>query len=426
MINPSAGPVPTAASVASPSVGRVSAVAAAASHSAQPAALGYIYQAQYALMELLRDGPERPDGRITLEKFDDVAWVQDETPTDKLQTKYRRLSTRELSDYSPDLWKTMRSWIDGEAPANRDAPRLFLVTTEIAAAGTAAAALRAGDARSVSEAVRLLDEAARKSVDMATKKARDAYLAMDESDRFTFVSRIAVLDGAPTLSDLAGRVSRYIRPFSPHGRESVFADAVLGWWYKVSIALLDESLDSINYDQAHSEISRLRDRFLSDQNLPPAPGIEDPVPQRRRDELEAEYAGYRFVQRMIDIAFPPRNLQLAVLDYYRAVSATTFWLQNSLIMPHEIALFEARLKEEWVREFEFMCTDLPPGADDSEKKRRGRELLRRLLDAVEIKIRPAYVESSLARGTRHILADRDEIAWHPDFAAELERVLGVS
>jgi hypothetical protein len=165
---------------------------------------------------------------------------------------------------------------------------------------------------------------------------------------------------------------------------------------------------------------------LSDQTLPPAPGVDDPVSQQRRDELEEAHAGRRFVQRMIEVAFPPRNLQLAVLDYYRAVSATTFWLQNSLIMPHEIAVFEARLKEEWEREFEFMCADLPVDADESEKQRQGRELLRRLLDAAEIRIRPAYVESSLARGTRHTLADRNDIAWHPNFAGELEQLLGVT
>jgi Cap4 dsDNA endonuclease len=46
-----------------------------ARHSAAASAAGYMYQTNWALVELLRKGQTRPDQAITLELHDDVAWT---------------------------------------------------------------------------------------------------------------------------------------------------------------------------------------------------------------------------------------------------------------------------------------------------------------------------------------------------------------
>jgi hypothetical protein len=48
-------------------------------------ALGYLYQSQWPLVDLLRRAFDEPDASVTLELHDDVAWEVDGTPTELLQ-----------------------------------------------------------------------------------------------------------------------------------------------------------------------------------------------------------------------------------------------------------------------------------------------------------------------------------------------------
>lgn len=58
------------------------------SHGASAPALGYLYQSQWPLVELLRRGHDEPDSAVTLELHDDVSWESDGTPTELLQLKH--------------------------------------------------------------------------------------------------------------------------------------------------------------------------------------------------------------------------------------------------------------------------------------------------------------------------------------------------
>ncbi len=51
-------------------------------HDATASALGYLYQAKWALLELLRGARERPDGAVSLELHDDVAREEAGRPVD--------------------------------------------------------------------------------------------------------------------------------------------------------------------------------------------------------------------------------------------------------------------------------------------------------------------------------------------------------
>jgi hypothetical protein len=111
-------------------------------HSAAASALGYLFQSQWPLLELIRGSAERPDVTISVELHDDVAWEQDGTPIELLQLKHHPHSVRTLGDRDIDLWRTIRSWMDTRAPGDPNGPTLSMVTTQTAAEGSAAAALR--------------------------------------------------------------------------------------------------------------------------------------------------------------------------------------------------------------------------------------------------------------------------------------------
>src|SRR5947199_5521236 len=111
-------------------------------HSAAPAAAGYFYQAQWALLELIRGSRIRPDCRISLELFDDVAWDADGSPVELLQIKHHLIGSRSLGDLDDDVWRTIGVWLDAGPADDANGPLLTLVTTQTAREGTALSSLR--------------------------------------------------------------------------------------------------------------------------------------------------------------------------------------------------------------------------------------------------------------------------------------------
>ena len=77
-------------------------------HSAAASASGYLYQTSWALLELLRQAPHRPDQALTLEMHDDIAWEDASgNPTELLQAKLHRKANAGLGDRDTDVWKTL-------------------------------------------------------------------------------------------------------------------------------------------------------------------------------------------------------------------------------------------------------------------------------------------------------------------------------
>src|SRR5215208_345108 len=87
-----------------------------AGHSAAASAAGYLYQTNWALVDLLRKGQHRPDQAITLEMHDDVAWTTlsgTVDPAELLQVKLHATGGGAgLGDKAVDIWKTLKVWMD--------------------------------------------------------------------------------------------------------------------------------------------------------------------------------------------------------------------------------------------------------------------------------------------------------------------------
>ncbi len=79
--------------------------------SASASMLGYVYQARYALLLLLRRNKLDSNVRLTIEKFDDVAFDSGGGPDELIQTKH--CVPGNLTDLSEDLWGTLRIWAEG-------------------------------------------------------------------------------------------------------------------------------------------------------------------------------------------------------------------------------------------------------------------------------------------------------------------------
>jgi hypothetical protein len=386
------------------------------SHDASASALGYLYQSQWPLVELLRRAGEQPDSAVTLELYDDVSWEQDGTPTELLQLKHHVNAAGGLGDKNEDLWRTIRVWMDVHAPGDPSGPTLTLVTTQTAAPGTAAAALRAGT-RDPAAASRLLKAAADESTAQATRDVRERFLDLPDAERAVFVDRIYVLDAEPSIGDdLEDDLRRALYLVLPKDHEQTFIDQLWGWWHRVAVNLLRRTRGTVTALDVKAKIDELRNAFAGD-NLPTLV---------RRDDIEFDvektYAARTFVEQLRWIALTAKLLQKAMIDYYRAYTQSALWVEDNLVALDELQAFEADLVDEWERQFEFMTMKLPDGADRETQEQAGQELFRLVTENSNVRLR-AYEEPFYTHGTLHGLADDGRVGWRPDFQARLAGLL---
>ncbi|ARH89026.1 ABC-three component system protein [Streptomyces sp. MOE7] len=376
-------------------------------HEASSSALGYLFQSQWALLELLQGAGQRPDGAISLELHDDVAWEVDGRAVDLLQVKHHLKAARALGDKDDDVWRTVQSWMDTHRPGDADGPWLTLVTTQRARQGTAMEALRAGRVEA-DRALELLSAAAAESKAQESAKTRAAFLQLPMAERAVFVGRMRVLDGTVLIDDIDKAVRSELRAGLPQGHEDSFMRQLWAWWHEQTVAMLRKRMTSVSVDRLMQQVSRIRDDYTSDRL--PTLVERDGFTEESRSELAD--ACFLHQLRWIGAA---RQLDKAMVDYYRAYTQTVLWLEEDLVGIEELERFEGNLKDEWDREFDWMLDELGDEASAQEREKAGRTLLRWALDQTKYRVRERYDEPFFARGKHHELADRGRIGWHPDF-----------
>lgn len=387
-------------------------------HDAAASAIGYLYQVRWALLALVRRSRTQPDISLTLELLDDVAFESGGVASELLQLKHHVSRTGDLGDKSVDVWKTLKVWMDGQVSRRPDGPLLTLVTTTVAEQGSAMALLRVSG-RDAGAALALLDAAAVSSQAKATKPARDLWLQFPKPDRLAMLERTEVLDGQAAIESVDAEIEAELSFAAPFQHRHAYFDRVFEWWNKAAVSLLRGQRDVLTGVDLHSRLSDIRDFFRAD-NLPTLVQIAD-VDEA---ELAATYDGQQFLVQLHWVKANGTALRKAVIDYHRAVTQTTKWVDDSLIGIHEIQQFEDNLVDEWERAFANMQQDLLEDADDATLERAGRDLFQALSASTGITIRALYDEPFYARGKRHELADKGQLGWHPNFQDMFAALVG--
>jgi len=387
-----------------------------ADHSASAAALGYLYQAKSAMLELIRGSAIRPDAELSLEIFDDVAWEMEGTPLELLQLKHHAASSRSLTDKSDDLWRTISVWLDSGDPLNPNGPLLSLITTQSAADGSACSLLRPGAGIDIEGAVLALRAAAAESDSTTTKAVRERFLQMTRADQGIFIGRIRVLDNAPKIDDVDALIRTELRLAIPVGRDRPFMERLWGWWYERVIEMLRHEKKSVSLLGLRIFLTDLQSEFIED-NLPTFDDL-----QLNASDV-GEYQDYTFVHQLRWISSAEAILRRAILDYYKAYAHTVKWLEEDLVGIEELQRFEVRLKEEWDLAYAFTLQKLPEGATETEKQAVGRDLLEATLARFDLRVRDRYGDPFFMRGKHHQLADEGSIGWHPEFRAKIDELL---
>ena len=388
--------------------------------SAVDATLGYLYQVRTALLWALRRLKQEADFLVSLETLDDVTFeTTGGDATDLLQTKHHLTGVANLTDASPDLWKTLRIWFEGTSQGRIPATAcLYLLTTGNATPASAASKLRMA-ARDVPAAQAALDGTAQSSSNLGNRPAYQAYLRTTQAERSAILARVVIVDAAPTVTALDEELRQEVFWAVRKRHHAAFLDRLEGWWLRRVLGqLTDPSVGRIGSAELEAEMSDLREQFKQDA-LP----IDEDLLSFTLDEAKlAAHDGSTFVWQIQIIKAGKKRIAAAVRDYYRAFEQRSRWLRDDLIVGLDLHKYEKRLSEEWELIFEAMRDELGNPATDEQKEQSARSVLA-WAERATIPIRPQVTEPFVCRGSLHLLSDAGCIGWHPEFRDRLTSLL---
>jgi hypothetical protein len=385
-------------------------------YSAGASATGYLFQCRYALHLLLERYKQDTDAEVSIEKFDDISFDAHGTPKELIQSKHHSDVTPDLTDFSPDLWKSLRVWSHGVAKKRFSLPQtsLLLVTTAQCAPASAASLLRDNSDRNPGEALRLLLDAAGKMTGMELKSARESFMALPSPTRLQVLESLHVLDQAPDIADTAALIRGNLRLLARPDRLDTFHERLEGWWFGQAILRLSGTVtDPITGTALWLAIDSLVKSFLDD-SLPIDHASDKPegLPELATDNRI-------FLRQLGLISLAASSFKWARIDFYRAFTQRSRWLKDNLLASEQLVTYDGVLKEEWERRYDRMEEELGGVGDDLALKASGRDLYNYFQDHHR-SIRPNCTELFIGRGSYHMLAERKMVGWHRDFQQLLE------
>ncbi len=373
---------------------------------------GYLYQCRLALLLGLQAVKKRPNGQVSIEKFDDIAFDSDDHADCLIQAKHH-ISAKELTDSSVDVWKTLRIWIEDfrlGAITNADTRRI-LITTAVAPGGSAISKLRPESGASHrEEALRALRVIAKSSTNQTTKVGRDVFLSLTDEEAGLLLQSIQLLDAAPNLPDVLDDIEGELRILAPNHSDRV-AEMLEGWWLKViAKRLVGEEKTQIPLQDILRKANEIGGMFGPDR-LPISAlhelGDKTYVPS---DEAEM------YVKQMRLVQLSDKTIRRGVSDFYRAMKQRSIWARERLLLDGEAAKYDERLQDQWERRFEAECS-LAADADDNSKLKAGRGVYH-WANQQEVGFRNV-VEGWITAGSFQSLSDRLKVGWHPHFTKYL-------
>lgn len=383
--------------------------------SAAGPALGYLAQVDYALLAALERMDDEDDFALSIETLDDIVFHDVDTgdATEKWQSKHTVSQTASLSDASEELWKTLGNWI-----AESSDGRARLVLIAVAEAGPTASLLRSALGRDIDTAQSQLERTARSSTNQANLPHYTAFLQLSAEQRRALLDRIEVFDGVLSVAEVGPLLERAVRKSTKPQRRAALVSRLRGWWHARVIAHLDAVArglpDRIGAAELESELLELADA-LRDENLP-----IDVLDMAEPTDQEVSESDRIFVAQLRLVALGSQRLRKCIYDHNRAFAQRSRWQRDQLVEVGELSRYDRELKEAWERYFLPLGeSDEGESLDEEAIRRQARERFGALDRSDLAPIRRDVREGWVARGSLHVIADRLEIGWHPQWLAHL-------
>ena len=378
---------------------------------ASPSMLGYIYQIRFALflsLKKLSDLADPEQFNVSIEKLDDIAFDSDGSPKELLQTKFHG-EEGNLTDRSPDIWKTIRIWVEsiksGEISIGNVI--LSLVTTQTVAEGALASLLGGGPQRDIDQAQRIMSSICEES-NQTNDKGYKAFKELSLAERKSLLSAIYVVGKSEDLLKIRANMRPIARQSVPVQAVDAFLDRIEGSWFKWVVEALSKTpSEVINLGDLQDLVENIRPEYAL-SNLPAE--YVNALP----DAIDVEGDMRMFVKQMRLFDAPKKLIELAIKNYYRAFEQRNKWAGDGLLNPGEISRFDRRLYEKWSEQQAFM--EMQESLDTEEaKKTYSAKLYQYCQQQGVVPIRPDFLEEYLSKGSYQILSDNLRIGWHPDY-----------
>ncbi len=373
--------------------------------------LGYIYQIRFALYLSLRKLSDLADPEqfnVSIEKLDDIAFDNDGSPEELLQTKFHG-DEGNLTDRSPDIWKTIRVWVEsiktGEISLGNVI--LSLVTTQAVAENSLASLLGVGPKRDIEEAQKIMSGICEES-NQTNDKGYKAFKSLSVAERNSLLSSIYVVGRSENILKIRENMKPIARQSVPIQAVDAFLDRIEGSWFKWAVEALSKTPSGIiNLGFLQELVESIRPEYAL-TNLPAE--YVDALP----DAMDVDNDVRIFVKQMRLFNAPKKLIELAITNYYRAFEQRSKWAGDGLLNPGEINGFDRKLYEKWCEQQAFM--EMQESLDtERAKKAYSVKLYQYCQQQGVVPIRPDFAEEYLSKGSYHMLSDILKIGWHPDY-----------
>ncbi len=389
------------------------------SSAAEPA-LGYTYQARFALLRLLQL-PE--DNAVLMEKDDDLDFVDGEGGKSLASLKHKATGDR-LTDLSPDFWKSINIWLSRYKRDKRTESVLsfFLFTTsKVSEDSFLVNFLRRGPS-DTSSVLTLVEAALLRSTSQLILPIKAEFDQLSRDEKLDFLSRVMIFDSSPRIEDVPEIIiDRHMRTVQRDFRRPIY-EHLEGWWNNLVIELLSKIRTSEVFGHEVSDkLVSICDEYKTD-NLP-----IDFRGAKPEGKIYPEKDPRLFVAQLREIGISIDRIQYAIYDYFRAFKQRSSWARENVLVTSEIEDYEDRLIEEWGRFRDVLFENLDIEGAESALREAGKELYRWAeLDTGHLRIRARVSELYVVRGNFHILANErpsPKVYWHPRFLERLDAIL---
>lgn len=392
-----------------------------ANHQASEQMLGYLYQVRYALALLLKH--DDPNHKISIERFDDVAFSQDDSPKQMIQLKHHVRQHGNLSDASTDMWRTLKVWIDAVSiNSSLLTDTDFLIITTASAPEDSAASFLKSSNRNVDLAYKKLKQVADSSDNKDHKAYYNAFSNLDDTTMKQLLGTVYVIDGASNILDVSRDLHRLIRYSCMPKYEDQICERIEGWWYQRAIEALCSDVPIFYTQQQVRSLIVSTSQQYADDNLP--------IDVLDYNAITKDTLGSSekiFYEQLKLICLGNRRLNTAIRDYYRAFKQRANWIRNDLLYVSELETYEQRLIDEWEHHFASMEDELSllgsPAIED-DKVKYGQALYKEI-ESGDIRIRAKVQAAFVMRGSYHILANQLKIGWHIDYEERMMQIISI-
>ncbi|MBN0989361.1 ABC-three component system protein [Amphritea pacifica] len=373
--------------------------------------LGYLYQVRFGLYMAWKKLPEVDDPEryhVSIEKLDDISFEQDGTATELLQTKYH-CTPGNLTNRSPDIWKTIRVWVESYQAGTIELGNalLTLITTQNIPEGTIACYLGTGLTRDTAAALEIMEEISSET-NQTNAKGYTAFQDLSSPQKQALLDSVYIVGQSDDFQQISTRLRRYGRQSVPSECVEAFVNRIEGIWFTKCVELLSQTPTGvITLSSLEELIDEIRPEYTH-TNLPAE--FSDALP----DVIDLDSDLRTFIQQLRLFTPPKGMLEQAITNYFRAFEQRTKWSSDGLLQPGELGRYDRKIQEQWQEHQGFI--ELMADITTEEGKRKyAAQLYQQCIQHGVIPIRQDFNESYVAKGSYHLLSDKLTIGWHPDY-----------